>query len=45
VHFNFSHGSREYHQEKLNNLCTTMDRIGILWAIMLDTKVHSPSLH
>jgi pyruvate kinase len=37
--FNFSHGSHEYHQETPDNLHTTMERTGILCAVMLDTKV------
>ncbi|KAG8052628.1 hypothetical protein GUJ93_ZPchr0001g32525 [Zizania palustris] len=37
--FNFSHGSHEYHQETLDNLRASMERTGILCAVMLDTKV------
>lgn len=36
--FNFSHGSHEYHQETLNNLKIAQQNIGILCAVMLDTK-------
>ena len=42
--FNFSHGSHEYHQETLNNLRTAMQNTGILCAVMLDTKVHFPTI-
>lgn len=37
--FNFSHGSKSYHQETLDNLRTAMNNTGILCAVMLDTKV------
>ena len=37
--FNFSHGSRAYHEETLDNLRAAMLNTGILSAIMLDTKV------
>ncbi|CAD5162954.1 unnamed protein product, partial [Musa acuminata subsp. malaccensis] len=36
--FNFSHGSHAYHQETLENLRAAMDKTGILYAVMLDTK-------
>ncbi|GKV05556.1 hypothetical protein SLEP1_g17553 [Rubroshorea leprosula] len=38
AHFNFSYGFREYHQETLDNLKTTMANTVILYAVMLDTR-------
>ncbi|GLT87388.1 hypothetical protein SLE2022_054740 [Rubroshorea leprosula] len=45
AHFNFSYGFREYHQETLDNLKTTMANTGILYAIMLDTRDQRLELH
>jgi hypothetical protein len=36
--FNFSHGSHAYHQETLDNLRTACDNVGIMCAVLLDTK-------
>ncbi|CAN1164414.1 Pyruvate kinase, cytosolic isozyme [Linum perenne] len=37
--FNFSHGTHDYRQQILNNLCVAMSSTYILCAFMLDTKV------
>lgn len=36
--FNFSHGSHEYHQETLDNLRQASSNVGIMCAVLLDTK-------
>ncbi|KAK3189232.1 hypothetical protein Dsin_028793 [Dipteronia sinensis] len=41
AHFNFSHGTHEYHRETLDNLKTAMHNTQILCAVMLDTKVEN----